>query len=208
MTLALIACMASNRIIGNNGRIPWREPEDRTHFKNMTTGHVVIMGRKTFESLKRADGLPDRMNIVLSHEPDSMKLIGYSSENVVVVPSVYDVLKCYADFRKDSAHKFFVIGGQKVYQAFMPWATHIYLTVRDGECSGDTYFPPINRTIFRLADEFRGVGVPHLNFQTWEANSYRISGQLTRRQSPSGLSRSEARLKWWAEKRAKEKCSS
>ena len=137
--LALIAAVAANGVIGDDGEMPWHLPEDLQHFKETTMGNPVIMGRRTYESIAaRIDGpLPGRHNIVLSRsEPDL-------HEGVVVVDSIDAAVAeanavCELD---DNADRVFVIGGATVYEQFLDRADELVLTELDDAYTGDTEFP-------------------------------------------------------------------
>jgi dihydrofolate reductase len=128
MQLALIAAMARNRVIGHNNALIWHLPEDLKHFKNTTSGHHIIMGRKTFESIGRP--LPNRVNIVVSRNAD------LSIPGVMVTHSLEEAIqKSAADTQP------FVVGGAQLYAAALPFATDLYLTHIDKDFEGDAFFP-------------------------------------------------------------------
>ncbi|WP_163932134.1 type 3 dihydrofolate reductase [Paraferrimonas sp. SM1919] len=128
MQISLIAAMAHNRVIGKDNQMPWHLPEDLQHFKKMTLGKPVVMGRKTFESIGRP--LPGRHNIVISRNPD------YQPEGVTVVDSFE---KAY-QLEKDT-EELMVMGGGQLYLQTLPKADNLYLTFIDLEVEGDTQFP-------------------------------------------------------------------
>jgi dihydrofolate reductase len=133
VTLVLVAAVAANGVIGRDGAMPWHYPEDLRRFKELTTGHPVIMGRRTYESIAaRLDGpLPDRTSVVLSRS--SLEL----PEGAVHASDV-DEAVALAAARDDVA---FVAGGATVYEAFLPLADRLELTELDEAYEGDTYFP-------------------------------------------------------------------
>jgi len=134
MDVALIAAVADNDVIGSGGEIPWHLPADLERFKRTTTGHPVIMGRRTYESIvDRLDGpLPDRTNVVLSRgDPDL-------PDGVVHAASTKAALDAAAATGTDTAY---VIGGETVYEQFLPAADRLVLTEIDEAYEGDTYFP-------------------------------------------------------------------
>jgi len=137
MTISLVVAASKNNVIGRNGGLPWHLPADLRHFKRLTSGEPVGMGRRTFESLGRP--LPDRRNIVMTRDP------GYAAEGCDVVSSVDEALDLVAD-----ADEVMVIGGGQVYRDFLPRADRIYLTRVQAEVEGDTYFFDIDRTRWRL----------------------------------------------------------
>ncbi len=128
MIISLIAAMGKNRVIGNKGKLPWHMPADLKYFRDKTKGKPVIMGRKTFDSMKKP--LPDRKNIVITHDRK------YDAKGAAVVYSVDEALKSAGN-----AEEIMVIGGQKIFEEFLPMANRIYLTVVEGNFEGDAYFP-------------------------------------------------------------------
>jgi len=130
MKISIIAAMAENRVIGRKGTIPWNIPADRRRFRELTMGHPLIMGRKTFESIGRP--LPGRANIVLSRQRD------FRAKGCIVAASLDDALLACAD-----AEQIFICGGVELYREALPLADYIYLTVVHMECEGDAFFPPI-----------------------------------------------------------------
>ncbi len=134
--VSVIAALAKNRVIGIENRLPWRLPEDLAHFKALTLGHPVLMGRKTFESLGRP--LPGRTNIVITRNPD------YCRDGCVVAGSIPDALALCRD-----AGEIFFIGGAELYAQAIPLADRLYLTEVDIEAEGDAWFPDFERAAFR-----------------------------------------------------------
>ncbi|MCL2723951.1 MAG: dihydrofolate reductase [Polyangiaceae bacterium] len=146
--LALIVAVAEGGVIGKDGKLPFRVPEDLRHFKNTTMGHAIIMGRKTYESIGRA--LPGRRNIVVSRTP------GYSAEGCEVASSLEEAVML-ARTTDEEPH---VIGGGAIYEAALPFATRIYLTRIHARYEGDTFFPPLDREwreVARHRGESEGV---------------------------------------------------
>lgn len=136
MTVALIAAVAKNRVIGTGGALPWHISADLKHFKQLTMGKPIVMGRKTFESIGRP--LKGRANIVISANPD------YQPAGVTVVPNCGDALKLaqtIAGANEDD--EVMVIGGAQVYQDAMVRADRLYLTEVDAEYEGDVHFPEL-----------------------------------------------------------------
>jgi dihydrofolate reductase len=132
MTVALIAAVSRNGVIGRDGQLPWRLPLDMTRFRTRTTGHHVIMGRRTYESIGKP--LPERVNLVLSRRPD------YAAPGCRVVQNLEDALEIA---RRAGESEAFVIGGADVYAAALPVADRVYLTRVDAEVNGDVRFPPL-----------------------------------------------------------------
>jgi dihydrofolate reductase len=137
MTVSLVVAASTNNVIGSDGGLPWHLPDDLRHFKRLTTGNPIVMGRKTFESIGRP--LPDRRNIVMTRDPD------YMARGCDVVSSVREALDIEAD-----ADEVMIIGGGQVYRDFLPHADRIYLTRVQADVEGDTYFPDIDEAGWRL----------------------------------------------------------
>ena len=137
MTLSLVVAASSNNVIGSEGRLPWHLPDDLGHFKRLTTGKPVIMGRRTFESIGRP--LPGRRNIVMTRRAD------YIAQACEVVSSVHEALELV-----HGADEVMIIGGGQVYRDFLPYADRIYLTRVRADVEGDTYFPEIDETGWQL----------------------------------------------------------
>jgi dihydrofolate reductase len=140
----MIVAISRNMIIGRDNELPWGiVREDRKHFKDITTGHTVVMGRKTYESIGRP--LPDRRNIVLSHK--DIKIPG-----VEVVHSVNDILLLDCENPDDDI---FIIGGGWVYREFLDYTKRIFVTKFDEFFDGDTYFPAdrLTRDKWVITDE-------------------------------------------------------
>lgn len=135
--IIIVAFSKNGRIIGNNGRIPWTLPEDLRHFKELTTGNAIIMGRKTFESIGRV--LPERMNIVVTRNKD------FCVEDAYIAKSPEKAI----EIAKNAGYKkIFICGGQQIYQQMMDFADYIYATEVCGEYEGDAFFPEINENEF------------------------------------------------------------
>lgn len=128
----IVAAVARNGVIGLEGRLPWRIPEDLARFKRLTMGHAVLMGRATFESIGRP--LPGRTNIVLTRDS------GWLHSGVEVAGSLQEALRIAASDSRDV----FVAGGAEVYRAALGMADRLELTEIDAEPEGDTWFPPVD----------------------------------------------------------------
>jgi dihydrofolate reductase len=129
--ISLIVAMSRNRVIGKQGELPWHLPEDLQHFKKITEGHTVIMGRKTYESIPaKYRPLPHRVNIVIS------RTMGVQ-DSITVVRSVEDAIRKGKERGKDV----FIIGGGTIYQQALPFVETMYISFVDKEIEGDTYFP-------------------------------------------------------------------
>jgi len=133
MIKSIIVAESINHVIGNQGKLPWHMPADMKHFRNITMGHHVIMGRKTFESIPH--GLPGRKLIVLSQQAN------YHAENTTVVPNFESAFQIA---QQAHATEVFIAGGAAIYQEALGWADKIYLTRIEAEIAGDAFFPALN----------------------------------------------------------------
>jgi len=132
----LVAAVARNGIIGRAGALPWHLPEDLKHFKRLTLGHPVIMGRRTWESL--SGPLPERDNIVVTHRP------GYEAPGAAVANSLPAALALCA-----GEPMAFVIGGQQLFAESLPMAAGLMMTEIFRDYEGDTWFPQYDRSQWR-----------------------------------------------------------
>lgn len=133
MDISIIVAMARNRVIGYKGSILWHLPADLEYFRFKTIGHIVVMGRKTFESIGRP--LPKRTNIILSRK-DS-----FTASGCIVFRSIKEALK-YAELVKEK--EVFIAGGEDIYRQTLSLATNLYVTLIDNDFVGDSFFPEIN----------------------------------------------------------------
>jgi dihydrofolate reductase len=132
MLITLVAAMTRKGIIGKNQGLPWHFPEDLKHFKKVTLGKPVVMGRKTFESIG-SKPLPNRDNIILTHDPN------FTADRCVIAHSIEGALKV-----AKPAEEVMIIGGSAIYKQFLPIAHRFYLTLIHQNYQGDTYFPSID----------------------------------------------------------------
>jgi dihydrofolate reductase len=139
--LSLIVAAAENGVIGRDGALPWRLPDDLKRFKQLTLGHPIVMGRKTWESIGRP--LPGRLNIVVTRQH------GYAADGCRVVASLQDAL---AVAREAGTGQAFVIGGADLYNLALPLADCIHLTRVLAEVEGDTRLPNIPWPEFERVD--------------------------------------------------------
>ena len=144
--LSIVVAKAKNNIIGKDNRIIWDLPEDTKHFKELTTGHTIIMGRKTFESLEEV--LPDRKHIIFSQNPD----FKVNNEHVQVVHSLLEIQELI-----EKQEEAFIIGGSMIYNLLMPYVKKMYVTEIDQEFEGDTFFPKINTDIWKETERTKGT---------------------------------------------------
>lgn len=142
MIISIIAALSENGAIGNKNQLIYRLPNDMKRFKTLTTGHTIVMGRKTFESFPKG-ALPNRRNIVLSRSED------FSPEGADVFRTLPDALQsCGED------EEVFVIGGASIYRQAMPLANRLYLTfVENTPEEADTFFPPIDYDKWIISNE-------------------------------------------------------
>lgn len=152
----IIAAVAKNKVIGKDNRIPWDIPADLDHFKALTMGHTVIMGRRTFESIGHV--LPNRENIIVSNTMHTL-------HGAVVMHSLQEALKAASN------EEIFVIGGAGLYREALPLAEYLHITQVDLLPEGDTYFPEIDYTLYDIAAyrEYDGTadGMPDCAFVTY-----------------------------------------
>ena len=154
--LVLLAAVARNGVIGAANALPWRLRDDMRRFRALTTGHAVIMGRRTWESLSRA--LPDRQNIVLSGQPD------FAAAGAELASSLPAALA-----RVRLPRPVFCIGGGEIYALALPHADALYLTEIDANIDGDTHFPSIDPAQWQEAERSAGMHADGLDYSyvTW-----------------------------------------
>lgn len=151
--LTLIAAVAQNGVIGKDNALPWHLPEDLKHFKALTTGHAVIMGRKTWESLPpKFRPLPHRLNIVITRDP------AYVAPGATVVHSLDAAMKVGA------GETAFIIGGAELYAHALPQAQRLELTEIDVAFEGDAHFPAFDRSHWREVKRHSGTSESGLDY--------------------------------------------
>ena len=138
--VSLLVAMARNRVIGRDNRIPWHLPADLERFKALTMGHHIVMGRKTWESINRL--LPGRTTVIVTRNAQ------FRVAGAKIARSIEDALRQCGD---DS--EIFVIGGEQIFRAALPYAQRMYLSAIDADVAGDTYMPPIDLSEWRLTHE-------------------------------------------------------
>jgi len=134
--IAMIAAMTENRVIGKGNDIPWKIPGEQKRFRELTTGHTVIMGRRTFESMG-AKPLPNRRNIVITRSHDFIP-------KCETAHSLFEALT----LAEKNDNQIFIGGGQTVYEEALPFTDRIYLTIIHSELDGDTFFPEFSMDEF------------------------------------------------------------
>ena len=142
MTISAIVATAKNNVIGRNNDIPWYLPSDLKYFKKTTTGHHIIMGRNSFESI--GNPLPKRTNIILTRN------VFYTATNALVAHTIEEAL-LIAD--RNGEEEAFIIGGGEIYKQSQDYWDKVYLTEVDAEVDGDVYFPELDPAEWRLISE-------------------------------------------------------
>lgn len=126
MTLSILVAHDKQRVIGYQNQLPWHLPNDLKHVKQLSTGHTLVMGRKTFESIGKP--LPNRRNVVLTNNPS------FKHEGVDVIHSIEEI--------NNIPGQVFIFGGQTLFEEMIDKVDEMYITVVDGKFQGDTFFPP------------------------------------------------------------------
>ena len=152
--LSIIVAKAKNNIIGKNNQLIWHLPEDLKRFKKLTTGHTIIMGRRTFESLGRV--LPNRKHVILCNDAE-MKI---EDENVEILEDI-SLLDKYINSDEEN----FIIGGATIYKLLMPKANKMYITEIDKEFEGDVSFPEIDMNEWKVTNTEPGPEDGENNFE-------------------------------------------
>ncbi len=134
--ISIIAALAENRVIGVNNTLPWRLPNDLKHFRRLTTGHAIILGRKNYESIGKP--LPERTNIVITRNRD------FRADGCLIAHSLDEALTL-----AKNDPEIFVIGGAEIYRAALARADRLYLTRVHAAIAGDTHFPEFDETEWR-----------------------------------------------------------
>ncbi|HET9825864.1 MAG TPA: dihydrofolate reductase [Chitinophagaceae bacterium] len=161
MTISFIVAVSENNVIGKDNKLPWQLPTDMKYFKNVTWAMPVIMGRKSYEAL--GEPLRGRTNIVVTRNKD------WTAEGVQTVSSVDQAITLAA---QTDAREIFIIGGAEIFQAALPSADRIYLTLVHGTFDGDAFFPGIKQEDWELVSnrecEPDAKNAYALSFQVWE----------------------------------------
>ena len=149
--------MTDNFVIGANGDLPWHLPADLQHFKEITSGGTIVMGRKTWESIGRP--LPNRLNIVITRQTN------YKASGATVVSSIDEGIKVSKNNRT------YIIGGGEIYRVALPLATKLHITQIHTTIEGDTYFPEIDESNWKLTESINRPSDTNncfdLTFETW-----------------------------------------
>lgn len=142
MKISIIAAMDEKRGIGKNGELPWHIPADLKRFKDLTTGHTVIMGRKTFESIGHP--LPNRKNIILTRN------LSFNSMGSQISTSLQEAIQLAKDSGEDEV---FIIGGGDIFAQAIMFADELYLTIVKGDFGADIFFPDYSEFTHKIVDQ-------------------------------------------------------
>ncbi len=150
MLVSMIAAIGKNRELGKNNRLLWHIPEDFKRFKDLTSGHVVIMGRKTYESLpEKFRPLPNRTNIIVTRD------VGYKIKDAIVCHSIEEAI----NLAKKKTSEIFIIGGAQIYDLGIKYADRLYLTLVDKEYpDADAFFPDYSQFKKVITEENHSSG--------------------------------------------------
>ncbi len=144
--LSIVVAISENNVIGKNNKLLWHIPEDMKRFKELTTGHTIIMGRKTFESIGKV--LPDRRHIILTRDSEYV----VNNENVDIVNDINE-LDSYIDETEEN----FIIGGAIIYNQLIKRADKVYMTKIHKVFDGDAYFPKLSETEWKEVERKQGL---------------------------------------------------
>lgn len=150
--IGLIVAYTKNRVIGNKGQIPWRIKGEQRRFKELTTGNVVIMGRRSYDEIGRP--LPNRFTVVVS------KTANYEAENCVTVPTLTDAVNYAKEHRP--GENIYLSGGAGIYKEGLPMADKLFITEVDAVIEGDTFFPEFDESLYtKTIDEEVAGEIPY-----------------------------------------------
>ena len=155
MKTVIVVAISANGIIGREGRLPWRCPADLRHFRQLTWGHPVVMGRKTFEAIGKP--LPGRPNLVLTRNPSYQV-----PDGVLIFPGLASARDYCATIQ---AEKIFVIGGAEIYRLALPEADEMVVTRIPEEVAGDTPFPPWDPLAWEVIDSKEAEGLRFITYR-------------------------------------------
>lgn len=160
MTITIVAAIAANGVIGREGGLPWRLPADLKHFKRLTLGHVVVMGRRTYESIGHP--LPGRTTVVVSRRTTTPEPANDSSGDVIITAGSFEVAVARALEIDDEV---FVVGGAQVYAAALEVAERMVLTLVDARPEGDTWFPEVEWGLWRESQRQLSDGLAFVTYE-------------------------------------------
>lgn len=167
MILTQVAACASNRVMGANGGLPWNLPEDMKFFKDTTKGHIMIMGRKTFDSFN-GRALPNRYHIVITRNPKEHSFPSTEKSPVVFVKSLDEAVAHAQPLTAAWGEEVFIIGGGEIYRQSLGISDRVLLTLIHQPFPGDTYFPEIKESEFSLTAQKDVGGEIPFSFLTYE----------------------------------------
>ena len=150
LNMHLIVAVNQKNVIGINNKIPWYIPEDLKYFKELTNNHIIVMGRKTYESLPKKP-LPNRIHVVITSQPERYD----NTENVIFI-DIENAIECITQLNNNNNKKVFVIGGSSIYQYFFQYCTQFHITNIFNDCEGDTFFP-YGLEIFKNTNKFENI---------------------------------------------------
>jgi dihydrofolate reductase len=166
MILSSIAAMSRNRVIGKDNKLPWHIPEDLKFFRAKTKGHVMILGRKTFESIGKP--LPNRFHIVVTRQED-FKFEDPTVEVVHDLPTAIELAHMLTTkYKAKFGDEVFVVGGGEIYKQSMDVVDRIYLTVIEQDFEGDAKFPEFSEKDFKLTHKEDHTDPVPFSFRTYD----------------------------------------
>ena len=160
MIFSQVAAMAQNRVIGKDNHLPWNLPEDMKFFREVTQGHILLMGRKTFDSFEKP--LKGRLHIVVTRQP-------LKSKDPMVI-YVTSLTEAHAEIKKVAAQwpeEIMIIGGGEIYRQTLPQTQRIYLTVIEKDFEGDAHFPEFSESEFALIEKKKKDGPLPFSFRVY-----------------------------------------
>lgn len=155
--LSIVAAVAKNRVIGASNKLPWYIPEELKRFKALTMGHPIIMGRKTYQSIGKS--LPGRLNIVITRDPK------FKAEGCLIVNSLKEAVN---QAKEKENQEVFIIGGGQIYKQALPLVDRLYLTIVEGNFSGDIFFPDYSDFKKKVSEEKKQSAGYRYKFLTLE----------------------------------------
>jgi dihydrofolate reductase len=154
MKISIISAMSENRVIGKGNQLPWDLPEDLKRFQKITSGHPVIMGRKTYDSMGKP--LPKRTNLVITRNRS------FHPEGV----NVFESLPMALEFcKKNQFGEIFIIGGGEIFKQAIPYTEKFYLTILHRHVEGDTFFPDIDFKPYTLVEKIDHPGYSYITYE-------------------------------------------
>lgn len=162
MILSHIIAASKNRVIGVNGDLPWDIPEDMKFFREKTKKHIIIMGRKTFESFPGQKALPHRLNIVITRQKN------YQPDNTVVVGSIDEAINFAKTKTEEFSEEIFIIGGGEIYKQTLPLVNKVYLTQIHQSFEGDAFYPELHEDEFEIIEQTDRTEPIAFSFLTYE----------------------------------------